>query len=162
MWDKKNENLKYVFEQVSDRIKFADQKATIFASLNIFWILLQLNYLQTEKFNSCFKIALLIVFVACGILSIVFLLLIIYPHLDNKIKQSKIYFYHIANKYETDKLSALNDYKKLSDTSFSDDLMTQIVENSIIAKKKYQLLQVLFWFFWVFVVLSMIIQFINK
>lgn len=162
MLDKKNENLKYIFGQVNDRIKFADQKATLFASLNILWVLLQLNFIQTEKFDSCFEIWLLVVFIICWVLSIIFLLLIIYPRLDNKTKQSKIYFYHIANKYINDKLSALDDYEKLSDDSISNDLVTQIVENSIIARRKYQFLQILFLLFWIFVCLSIIVQFINK
>jgi hypothetical protein len=158
----KTENLKYVLTQINDRIKFADQKASFFASFNLIWVLVQLKFLNLENFSSCLYKFILLLFLLSWIFSIIFLFLILYPRLNNKTKKSKIYFCHIANKYKDNKISAIKDFNDLTEDEFKEDLSIQIVENSIITKRKYKLLQILFLCFGFFIIASIIIQFINN
>ncbi len=98
--------------------------------------------------NSLFVYKILsIVSIAATLVTLYFWLKIIYPKLDNKHKKSKIYFQHIANAYENDIASGIDDLQKIDDDEYKKDLASQIVINSIIAKKKYSSIQKFIWAF---------------
>lgn len=153
--------VEYTLSQVNERIKVADQKAIFFASFNFIGLFIQLNSLSFTKFTSLLPAILLFFLVMLWFLSIIILLMIISPRLNNWIKKSKIYFWHISDAYSTDGLSAIDDYRNWSDLDFFDDISTQIVQNSLIAKCKYKLLQKLTYIFFWFILLSVFIQVIN-
>ncbi|MCE9585626.1 DUF5706 domain-containing protein [Candidatus Nomurabacteria bacterium] len=141
------ENLKYTFGQVNDWIKTADQKAMILGSFNIAGFIYQLVNLDKLVCGSIYTLILSIVSIAATLVTLYFWLRIIYPKLDNKHKKSKIYFQHIANAYENDIASGIDDLQKIDDEEYKKDLASQIVINSIIAKKKYASIQKFIWAF---------------
>ncbi len=141
------ENLKYTFDQVNDWIKTADQKALILGSLNVIGFIYQIisvNKLQCDDTYAIVLFTLSIISTAC---TLFFWLRIIYPRLDNKHKKSKIYFLHLANAYENDIDSGISDLQHIKEDDFKRDLASQIVINSIIAKKKYYNIQNFIWVF---------------
>lgn len=141
------ENLKYTFDQVNNWIKIADQKAMILGSFNLTGFIYQLinfNKLKCADIYASILSALSIIFTFTALY---FWLRILYPNLDNKHKKSKIYFQHIANAYENDIDSGIEDLQKIEDKQFQRDLASQVVINSIIAKKKYAYIQKFIWAF---------------
>lgn len=141
------ENLKYTFDQVNEWIKNADQKAMILGSFNIAGFIYQLINLDKLVCGSVYTIALSILSIVATLVTLYFWLRIIYPKIDNKHKKSKIYFQHIANAYENDIASGIDDLQKIDDEEYKKDLASQIVINSIIAKKKYASIQKFIWAF---------------
>ena len=136
------ENLKYTFDQVNEWIRTADQKAMILGSFNIAGLIYQL--VNIEKII-CSGLYITIVFSLSIVATLVALgswLLILYPRLNNKLKISKIYFSHIANAYENNKHTGVEELQKVTEEEYKTDLASQILENSIIAKKKYKYIQV--------------------
>ena len=136
------ENLKYTFDQVNEWIRAADQKAMILGSFNIAGFIYQL--VNIEKII-CADMYTIIVFTLSVIATLVALgswLLILYPRLNNKLKISKIYFSHIANAYENDKYTGIEELREMTNEDYEKDLASQILENSIIAKKKYKYIQI--------------------
>lgn len=141
------ENLKYSFDQVNDWIKTADQKAMILGSFNIAGFIYQLVNIDKIVCGSNFTIVLFIISITATLITLYFWLRIIYPKLDNNLKISKIYFLHIANAYEKNQNTGIEDLQNISDDDFKKDLASQVVINSIIAKKKYQYVQKFIWSF---------------
>lgn len=141
------ENLKYIYNQVNDWIKTADQKALILGSFNIAGFIYQLVNLDKLRYENIYVIILFVVSTISTFLALFFWLRIIYPNLDNKHKKSKIYFQHIANAYEKDIDLGIEELQKIEDEEFQRDLASQIVINSIIAKRKYSDIQKLIWVF---------------
>ncbi len=154
------ENLKYTFNQVNDWIKTADQKAMILGSFNIAGFIYQLINFDKLIYGSTYTTILFILSLSSTLVALFFWLRIIYPKLDNKHKKSKIYFQHIANAYENDIDSGIEELQKISDQEFERDLASQIVINSIIAKKKYVNIQKFIWVFGVQVV-TIVLLFIS-
>ena len=152
------ENLKYTFDQVNEWIRTADQKAMILGSFNMAGFIYQL--VNIEKIV-CSGLYVTIVFVISVIATLVALgswLLILYPRLDNKLKISKIYFSHIANAYKNNKHTGVEDLQKVTEEEYKTDLATQILENSLIAEKKYKYIQVfIFAFFAQIITLLLVI-----
>lgn len=141
------ENLKYTYGQVNEWIKIADQKALILGSFNIVGLLYQLIKFEKVKDGGVCSVALFIISMIFTIVAMFFWLRIIYPKLDNKLKKSKIYFQHIANAYGEDMDSGINDLQNFAEEDFKRDLASQIVINSVIAKKKYSNIQKFIWVF---------------
>jgi hypothetical protein len=135
------DNLKYTFDQVNEWIRTADQKAMILGSFNMAGFIYQLINIDKIICAGIYTIVLFAISIIITIVSLIFWLLIIWPRLDNKLKISKIYFLHIANAYENDKNTGIEDLQKISDVEFRKDLASQIVENSAIAKRKYKYIQ---------------------
>jgi hypothetical protein len=138
------ENLKYIFNQVNDWIKIADQKALILGSFNIAAFIYQL--INFDKLNnaSCSTIILFILSVLLTIFGLIIWLRIIYPKLGNQ-KISKIYFLHIANAYG-DKISkGTEEMTHINEKEFKEDLANQIISNSVVAKSKYSNIQIFIW-----------------
>jgi len=154
------ENLKYTFNQVNDWIKTADQKAMILGSFNIAGFIYQLINFDKLLYGSTYTTILFILSLSSTLVALFFWLRIIYPKLDNKHKKSKIYFQHIANAYENDIDSGIEELQKISNQEFERDLASQIVINSIIAKKKYVNIQKFIWVFGVQVV-TIVLLFIS-
>lgn len=154
------ENLKYTFNQVNDWIKTADQKAMILGSFNIAGFIYQLINFDKLIYGSTYTTILFILSLSSTLVALFFWLRIIYPKLDNKHKKSKIYFQHIANAYENDIDSGIEELQKISGQEFERDLASQIVINSIIAKKKYVNIQKFIWVFGVQVV-TIVLLFIS-
>ncbi len=154
------ENLKYTFNQVNDWIKTADQKAMILGSFNIAGFIYQLINFDKLICGSTYTTILFILSLSSTLVALFFWLRIIYPKLDNKHKKSKIYFQHIANAYENDIDSGIEELQKISNQEFERDLASQIVINSIIAKKKYVNIQKFIWVFGVQVV-TIVLLFIS-
>lgn len=143
------EKLKYIFSQVNEWIRTADQKALILGSFNIAGFIYQFIYLSvTEKkdWNICQIILFTLSFVVTLVVMI-FWLHIIYPRLDNKHKKSKIYFQHIANAYGENVDLGITELSKITDSDFERDLASQVVINSKIAKKKYLYIKRFIWAF---------------
>jgi hypothetical protein len=154
------ENLKYTFSQVNDWIKTADQKAMILGSFNIAGFIYQLINFDKLIYGSTYTTILFTLSLSATLAALFFWLRIIYPKLDNKHKKSKIYFQHIANAYENDIDSGIEELQKISDKEFERDLASQVVINSIIAKKKYANIQKFIWVFGVQVV-TIVLLFIS-
>lgn len=141
------ENLKYTFDQVNDWIKTADQKAMILGSFNIAGFIYQLINLDKIVCGNKVTIILFIISIITTFITLYFWLRIIYPRLNNDLKNSKIYFSHIANAYENDLNTGIEDLQNIHEVEFKKDLASQIVINSIIAKRKYQSIQIFIWAF---------------
>lgn len=141
------ENLKYTFGQVNDWIKTADQKAMILGSFNMAGFIYQIVKFDKLKEEGICVMVLFAVSVSLTAGASFFWLRIIYPRLDNKHKKSKIFFQHIANAYEDDISLGIEDFQKITEEDFKKDLASQIVINSIIAKKKYANIQSFIWLF---------------
>jgi hypothetical protein len=141
------ENLKYTFDQVNDWIKTADQKAMILGSFNIAGFIYQLVNIEKIVCGSIYTIVLSVASITATLVTLYFWLRIIYPKLDNELKNSKIYFLHIANAYEKDQNTGIEDLQKISLDEFKKDLASQVVINSIIAKRKYGYIQKFIWAF---------------
>lgn len=135
------DNLKYIFDQVNEWIRTADQKAMILGSFNMAGFIYQLINIDKIICAGTYTIVVFAISIIATIISLCFWLLIIWPRLDNKLKISKIYFLHIANAYENDKNTGVENLQKINDVEFRKDLASQIVENSIIAKRKYKYIQ---------------------
>ncbi len=153
------ENLKYTFDQVNDWIKTADQKALILGTVNIAGFAYQIaNFNKLECGDIYIKILFFISIISTFV-ALYFWISIIYPRLDNKHKKSKIYFQHIANAYENDIDLGIEELQNIEEKDFKRDLASQIVINSIIAKKKYGYIQKFIWAFiiQVLAILSLII-----
>lgn len=157
--DNTMENLKYTFDQVNDWIKTADQKALILGTVNIAGFAYQIaNFNKLASGNVYIKI-LFFISIISTLIALYFWINIIYPRLDNKHKKSKIYFQHIANAYENDVALGIEELQNVEEKDFKKDLASQVVINSIIAKKKYGYIQKFIWAFVVQIiaVLSLII-----
>ncbi len=141
------ENLKYTYNQVNEWIKIADQKALILGSFNMASFIYQLANLDKLKYISIYATIPLVLYILSIFLALFFWLRIIYPKLDNKYKKSKIYFQHIANAYEKDIDLGIDELQNLDEQEIKRDLASQIVINSIIAKKKYNDIQKFIWVF---------------
>jgi hypothetical protein len=154
------ENLKYIYDKINDWIKNADQKAMILGSFNIAGFIYQLVNINKLVCMNTTAIILVMLSAVSTFFALFFWLMILYPRLDNKHKKSKIYFLHIANAYEDDINAGINDFINLEDDKIKTDLASQIVINSIIAKRKYKYIQkfiwafacqILFLIFWLFI-----------
>ncbi len=141
------ENLKYIYNQVNDWIKTADQKAMILGSFNIAGFIYQLINFNKLKFSNIWIIIISVLSIISTFTALYLWLRILYPNLDNKHKKSKIYFQHIANAYEKDIDLGIEELQKIEDKQLQRDLASQIVINSIIAKKKYAYIQKFIWAF---------------
>lgn len=141
------ENLKYTFDQVNDWIKTADQKAMILGSFNIAGFIYQLINIEKILCGSVYTITFAILSTMATLFTLFFWLKIIYPKLNNELKNSKIYFLHIANAYEKDQHTGVEELQKIDEKEFKKDLASQIVINSIIAKNKYSCIQKFIWSF---------------
>lgn len=154
------ENLKYIYDKINDWIKNADQKAMILGSFNVAGFIYQLININKLICMSTTAIILIMLSTVSAFFALFFWLMILYPRLDNKHKKSKIYFLHIANAYEDDINTGINDFVNLESDKIKTDLASQIVINSIIAKRKYKYIQkfiwafacqILFLIFWLFI-----------
>lgn len=141
------DNLKYTFDQINEWIKIADQKAMILGSFNIAGFIYQLINLDRLLYGSVYTVILFCISIIATLAALFFWLRIIYPKLDNEHKKSKIYFQHIANAYEADIDLGIEELQKIEDVQFQRDLASQIVINSIIARKKYADIQKFIWAF---------------
>lgn len=135
------DNLKYTFDQVNEWIRTADQKAMILGSFNMAGFIYQLINIDKLICAGTYTMVIFIISIITTLIALRFWLLILYPRLNNDLKISKIYFSHIANAYEHDKHTGIDDLQKMTPDEFKKDLSSQIIENSIIAKKKYQYIQ---------------------
>lgn len=153
------ENLKYTFDQVNDWIKTADQKALILGSVNIAGFAYQTANLDRLICGDIYTKILFCFSIIATLTALYFWINILYPRLDNKLKKSKIYFQHIANAYENDLDRGIEDLQNIEEKDFKRDLASQIVINSIIAKKKYACIQkfILAFIVQVLTILSLII-----
>ncbi len=136
------ENLKYTYNLINDWIKTADQKAMILGSFNIAGFIYQLVNIDKITCASTYTIVVFTISIIATLLALSLWLLILYPRLNNDLKISKIYFSHIANAYEKNKHTGVEDLQKVTNEEYEKDLASQILENSIIAKKKYKYIQV--------------------
>jgi hypothetical protein len=141
------DNLKYIFDQVNNWIRIADQKAMILGSFNIAGFIYQLVNIEKIVCGSGYTIALFSLSVGVTLVTLYLWLNIIYPRLNNDLKNSKIYFSHIANAYEKDLNTGIEEMQNISSEEFKKDLASQVVINSIIAKKKNQSIQKFIWAF---------------
>lgn len=141
------DNLKYIYGVVSDWIKAADQKALVFGSFNLAGIAYQLVNITDIKSESFFVQLLSAASAVVSMGAFYCWVSIIYPRLDNKNKKSKLYFLHIANRFEADVDSGIKAYEPLDEADLRRDLASQIIVNSIIAKKKYRCIQIFAWLF---------------
>lgn len=141
------ENLKYTFNQVNDWIKMADQKAMILGSFNIAGFIYQLVNFDKLRCDNIYIVIIFVLSIISTLVALYFWLRILYPNLDNEHKKSKIYFQHIANAYEKDIDLGVEELQKIEGKEFQRDLASQIVINSIIAKKKYSYIQKFIWVF---------------
>ena len=141
------ENLKYTFDQVNNWVKIADQKAMILGSFNIAGFIYQLVNFDKLRCGNIYVVMVSVLSTISTLIALYFWLRILYPNLDNKHKKSKIYFQHIANAYEKDIDLGVEELQKIEDKEFQRDLASQIVINSIIAKKKYAYIQKFIWAF---------------
>jgi hypothetical protein len=139
------ENLKYGYNLVNDWIKTADQKAMVLGSFNIAAFVFQLVSFKDFKCWGSLTVLLFVLFIISTVVAMFYWLKIIYPSLDNKHKKSKLYFQHIANAYSNDIDLGITEIVNLSEESIKRDLASQIVINSIIAKKKYEYVQTFIW-----------------
>lgn len=135
------DNLKYIFDQVNEWIRTADQKAMILGSFNMAGFIYQLINIDKIIYADTYTVVIFTLSIIATTLALTFWLLIIWPRLNNNLKISKIYFSHIANAYGNDKNTGIEDLQKINDIEFKKDLASQIIENSIIAKKKYKYIQ---------------------
>ena len=155
------ENLKYTFDQVNDWIKIADQKAMILGSFNIAGFLYQLVNFDKLRYGNIYVVIIFVLSIISTLIALYFWLRILYPNLDNKHKKSKIYFQHIANAYEKDIDLRMEELQKVEDKQFQKDLASQIVVNSIIAKKKYAYIQKFIWTFGIQLFTLLVLIFAN-
>lgn len=155
------ENLKYTLDQVNDWIKIADQKAMILGSFNIAGFIYQLINLDKLRCDNIYIVIISVLSVISTLIALYFWLRILYPNLDNKHKKSKIYFQHIANAYEKDMDLGVEELQKVEDKQFQRDLASQIVINSIIAKKKYAYIQKFIWAFGIQFLALLALIFVN-
>ncbi len=135
------ENLKYTLDQVNEWIRTADQKAMILGSFNIAGFIYQIVSLDKISCANNYTIVIFIISLFSTLIALCLWLLILYPRLNNNLKISKIYFSHIANAYQNDKHTGVEDLQKITNDDYKKDLATQIIENSVIAKKKYLYIQ---------------------
>lgn len=157
------ENLKYTYNQVNEWIKIADQKALILGSFNMVGFIYQLISFDKLIYGSICTIFLFVLSLVSTLVAMYFWLRIIYPKLDNKHKKSKIYFQHIANAYEKDIDLGIEELQNLDEREIKKDLASQIVINSIIAKKKYGDIQKFIWVFafHIFLLVLLVVQSIS-
>lgn len=141
------ENLKYTFDQVNEWIRTADQKAMILGSFNIAGFIYQLVNIDKITCAGTYTVVIFIISVTATLGALFLWLLILYPRLNNDLKISKIYFCHIANAYEKNKHTGVEDLLKITNDEYEKDLASQILENSFIAKKKYGYIQKFIWAF---------------
>ncbi|MFC1600340.1 Pycsar system effector family protein [Patescibacteria group bacterium] len=151
-----------IYDIINDWIKTADQKAMIFASLNVLGFFGYLITLDFSNLQTWYEWGALILFVISGLTALILLVLVVYPRLDNKLKKSKIYFCHIANKYKNDLETGVSDYCKLKAKDLEKDYASQIVINSTIAKKKYTYLKYFAFTFISEIVLGVLLTFLVK
>ena len=121
------ENLKYTHIQVIDWIKTADQKAMILGSFNVAGFIYQLINLDKLQAASIYTVILFFLAITATLIALFIWLRIIYPHLDNEHKKSKIYFQHIANAYHDDVARGIEEMQEIRDDEFEKDLASQII-----------------------------------
>lgn len=155
------ENLKYTYNQINDWIKTADQKAMILGSFNIAGFIYQLINIDKLICGNIYTIILFILSIISTLSALFLWLSIIYPKIDNEHKKSKIYFQHIANAYENDISFGVENLQNIKDDDFKKDLASQIVINSIIAKKKYKNIQKFIWVFTAQLIILFLLLIIN-
>ena len=155
------ENLKYTFSQINDWIKIADQKAMILGSFNIAGFIYQLVNFNKSGYGNIYVAIASVLSIISTFVALYFWLRILYPNLDNKHKKSKIYFQHIANAYEKDIDLGIEELQKIEDKEFKRDLASQVVINSIIAKKKYVYIQKFIWAFSIQLLAVLALIFVN-
>ncbi len=141
------ENLKYIFGQVNDWVKNADQKAMILGSFNIAGFVYQLIKIENWKCWSTTTMVFFILSLTATGAALIYWLSVIYPRLDNKHKKSKIFFQHIANAYGEDIDKGMQELQEINESEFKKDLACQIIHNAVIAKKKYSSIQKFIWAF---------------
>lgn len=155
------ENLKYIYDQVNDWIRTADQKAMILGSFNIAGFIYQLINFDKLRFGNIWIVMISALSVVSTFIALYFWLRILYPSLDNTHKKSKIYFQHIANAYEQDIDLGIEELQKIKEEQFQRDLASQIVINSIITKKKYSYIQKFIWAFGFQLLTLLALVFVN-
>lgn len=141
------DNLKYTFDQINEWIRTADQKAMILGSFNIAGFIYQLVNIDKIVCADTYTVVTFIISIIATLVALCLWLLILYPRLNNDLRISKIYFSHIANAYEKNKHTGVEDLQKVTEDEYKSDLASQILENSIIAKKKYRHIQKFIWAF---------------
>lgn len=141
------EDLKYIYGQVNDWIKAADQKALILGSFNIAGFIYQLVSIESIRCKSSSIQGIFVLSVLASVAAFYFWVSIVYPRLDNKHKKSRVYFQHIANRFSDDIDAGIKEYESLGSSVLKRDLASQIIVNSGIAKKKYTYIQKFIWAF---------------
>lgn len=141
------ENLKYTYDQVNEWIRTADQKAMILGSFNVAGFVYQLINLDEIRCANKFILTLFFLSLVATFVAGYFWMMIVYPRLENNLKLSKIYYGHIANAYTNNLQVGIEDLSSMSDEEYKKDLSSQIVINSIIAKRKYRYIQKFIWAF---------------
>lgn len=127
-----------VLENVQNLIRFADAKINvllIISGVSTTFILANFQNLYTSCLVS--KIALGLFFLSFFVF-VFFSMRTISPQSDKHTGKSvpkTIYFKHIASRIEV--RDFIDDYEKLDDTGFLNDLLCQVFENSKIADKKF-------------------------
>lgn len=127
-----------MLDNVQNLIKFADSKINvllIISGVSTTFILANFN----DLFDLCLisKIALGFFFLSF-LVFLFFSILTISPQTDKhtgKSASKTIYFKHIAERVEVKDF--IEDFNRLGDDSFLDDLLYQVFENSKIADKKF-------------------------
>lgn len=153
--------LEYKFNLINDWIKTADQKAMILGSFNIAGFVFQIIKFNNLICASDLLITLYVASLVFTVLALFFWLKVIFPRIDNKHHQSKIFFQHIANAYKHDRTEGARALRNEKDDEFENDLANQIIVNSDIAQKKYQDIQYFIYFFGLQLITLLVIICIN-
>ncbi|MBV6478053.1 MAG: hypothetical protein HGGPFJEG_00800 [Ignavibacteria bacterium] len=127
-----------LYESIQNIIKFADTKINVLSVINgIATSYILTNFQLIYSINIYSKLLLALYFIMF-IVFIYYLLNTILPRIKsisgNKISRA-VYFGHISERKEVQEF--VNDFKKLNDEEFLEDLLTQIYESSKIATTKF-------------------------
>jgi len=134
-------NLKFIHNTIIHWIDKTDTKANIFLGIQLVILGYFFSYFNDFNFDSCYKKTILGLLTFFTFFVLFFIFKIIWPKLSTKEPKSFIYFKHICDKYTKNKEQAIQDFSKLSNQEFENDLVNQILSLSIVATSKYKYLQ---------------------
>ncbi len=129
-----NENLKFIHNNVIDWIKNADVKANYFLAFNLSSIIFISNYYKPE--SNIIKYSFMF-YILINLFCLFFLISIYFPRLKSNLQKSNIFFFHISDSYQNDQINGVNKLVSITDVELNNDLASQIIVNSTIAKQKF-------------------------
>lgn len=130
-------NYQFIHDTIVHWIDKADSKSDIIIALKLFILgYFITNFSVAHELN--FKTLLFILYLVFSFSSFYWLVMIVFPKLSTGEASSMIYFKHISQKYKFNIGQGRSDFNSMSQESFKNDIINQIISLSIVSDSKYQ------------------------